>query len=256
MKKIKKINEEAWNYLNKWPMDSWTKSAFSHAPKLDNICNNACEVFNARIKEARAKPIITLLKEVRIFVMRTIAKNKVKLANHVKKLPPMVQSRLDKIRKESKSWMPIWTGDDEYEKFEVHGHPTNMVVDLGKRLCTYQFWMLTAAAAAAAKAKPNAQGNVDQAPTQAPPDAPAQAPPEAPSQAAPEAPAQAPAPVDVQDPPARPSKLQTKKRSSTPPSGSVTMDPLQGASSATSSRLVNFLKIVPTPGFKPPRKKK
>ncbi|XP_057747864.1 uncharacterized protein LOC130967058 [Arachis stenosperma] len=395
MKKIKKINEDAWNYLNKWPMESWTKSAFSHAPKLDNICNNACEVFNARIKEARAKPIITLLEEVRMFVLRTIAKNKVKLAKHVGKLPPVVQSRLDKIRKESKSWMPIWTGDDEYEKFEVHGHPTNMVVDLGKRLCTCQFWMLTGmpcvhacaalarvnkrpedfchkwltmdayrdtyahyinplpgqslweksdqnrpqapkkkkkpgpvtkkrrkdadegnegskkskvtgtlkrqlkpftckyclqkghtkrgcpkkraaditqaladAAAAAAKTKPT-----EQAHTEAPPDAPAPAPPEAPSQAAPEAPAQPPAPVEIdlsqqnysdaqqsqhsqEDPPARPSKLQTRRRSSTPPSGSITVDPLQGASSATSSRLANFLKFVPTPGFKPPRKKK
>ncbi|RYR07974.1 hypothetical protein Ahy_B05g075480 [Arachis hypogaea] len=331
------------------------------------------------------------------------------LANHVGKLPPVVQSRLDKIRKESKSWMPIWTGNDEYEKFEVHGHPTNMVVDLGKRLCTCQFWMLTgmpcvhacaalarvnkrpedfchkwltmdayrdtyahyvnplpgqslwekseqnrpqapkkkkkpgpltkkrrkdadegnggskksnvtgtlkrqlkpftckyclqkghtkrgcpkkraadiaqaladaaaAAAAAVAKTKPTEQENAVQAPTQAPPDTPAQAHPQAPFQAAPEAPAQAPAPVDAQvveidlsqpnysdaqqsqhsqeDPPARPSKLQTRRRSSTPPSGSITMDPLQGASSATSSRLANFLKFVPTPGFKPPRKKK
>ncbi|RYR32878.1 hypothetical protein Ahy_A10g047403 [Arachis hypogaea] len=41
------------------------------------------------------------------------------------------------------NWVPIWTGDEEYEKFEVHGRPTNMVVDLSKRLCTCQFWMLT-----------------------------------------------------------------------------------------------------------------
>ncbi|RYQ94844.1 hypothetical protein Ahy_B08g089797 [Arachis hypogaea] len=37
-------------------------------------------------------------------------------------------------------------GDEKAQyamKFEVHGHPTNMVVDLGKRLCTCQFWMLT-----------------------------------------------------------------------------------------------------------------
>ncbi|RYR52658.1 hypothetical protein Ahy_A06g027542 [Arachis hypogaea] len=34
-------------------------------------------------------------------------------------------------------------GDEAYEKFEVHEQPTNMVVDLGKRLCTCQFWMLT-----------------------------------------------------------------------------------------------------------------
>ncbi|XP_020981334.1 uncharacterized protein LOC110272927 [Arachis duranensis] len=143
MDKIKRVSEEAWTYLNKWPRHSWTKSQFSHRPKLDNICNNACEVFNARIKEARSKLIITLLEEVRMFVMRSIAKNKIKLNNHIGKLPPVIQSRLEKVRKESKNRVPIWTGDEAYEKFEVHGQPTNMVVDLGKRLCTCQFWMLT-----------------------------------------------------------------------------------------------------------------
>ncbi|RYR66471.1 hypothetical protein Ahy_A03g012461 isoform B [Arachis hypogaea] len=127
MDKIKRVSEEAWT---KWPRHSWTKA------KLDNICNHACEIFNPRIKEARSKPIITLLEEVRMFVMRSIAKNKVKLNTHVRKIPPVIQIRLEKVRKESKNWVPIWTGDEDYEKFEVHGHPTNMVVDLGKRLCT------------------------------------------------------------------------------------------------------------------------
>ncbi|RYQ89568.1 hypothetical protein Ahy_B09g096142 [Arachis hypogaea] len=75
--------------------------------------------------------------------MRTIAKNKVKLANHVSKLPLVIHSRLEKVRNESKHWHPIWTGDTGYVKFEVHGYPANHVVDLGKRLCTCQFWMLT-----------------------------------------------------------------------------------------------------------------
>ncbi|RYR38729.1 hypothetical protein Ahy_A09g043891 [Arachis hypogaea] len=47
------------------------------------------------------------------------------------------------MRKESRHWHAIWSGDTGYEKFEVHGRPTNHVVDLGKRLCTCQFWMLT-----------------------------------------------------------------------------------------------------------------
>ncbi|RYR48503.1 hypothetical protein Ahy_A07g034525 [Arachis hypogaea] len=59
----------------------------SHKPKLDSICNNAYEVFNSKIKDAQAKPIITLLEEVRMFVMRTIAKNKVKLQNHTAESP-------------------------------------------------------------------------------------------------------------------------------------------------------------------------
>ncbi|RYR76585.1 hypothetical protein Ahy_A01g001170 [Arachis hypogaea] len=39
--------------------------------------------------------------------------------------------------------VPIWTRDNGYEKFEVQGHPANHVMDIGKRLCTCQFWMLT-----------------------------------------------------------------------------------------------------------------
>ncbi|XP_016168255.1 uncharacterized protein LOC107610766 [Arachis ipaensis] len=141
--KIKHINQDAWEYLSQWGGEHWTRSQFSHRPKLDSICNNVCDVFNSKIKEARAKPIITLLEGVRMFVMRTIAKNKPKLANHVGKVAAVIHSRLEKVRKESKHWHLIWTGDTGYEKFEVHGYPANHVVDLGKHLCTCQFWMLT-----------------------------------------------------------------------------------------------------------------
>ncbi|RYR02718.1 hypothetical protein Ahy_B06g081521 [Arachis hypogaea] len=75
--------------------------------------------------------------------MSAITKNKIKLNNHVEKLPPVIQSQIEKVRKESKNWVPIWTEDETYEKFEVYGHQINMVVDLGKRLCTGQFSMLT-----------------------------------------------------------------------------------------------------------------
>ncbi|RYR43730.1 hypothetical protein Ahy_A08g040129 [Arachis hypogaea] len=44
----------------------------------------------------------------------------------IEKLPLVIQIRLEKIRKELKNRVPIWTGDEDYEKFEVHGHPTNM----------------------------------------------------------------------------------------------------------------------------------
>ncbi|RYR76969.1 hypothetical protein Ahy_A01g001463 isoform C [Arachis hypogaea] len=59
--------------------------------------------------------------------MQTIAKNKVKLNNHTGVLTPVIKSRLEKVRKESKNWKPIWTGDNGYKKFEVHGHPTNHI---------------------------------------------------------------------------------------------------------------------------------
>ncbi|XP_015954627.1 uncharacterized protein LOC107478987 [Arachis duranensis] len=143
MDKLKRLNEGAWAYLDKWPREAWTRAYFRHDQKIDNICNNACEVFNSRIKEYRAKPIITLLEEVRMFTMRSIAKNKVKLSHHVGKLPPIQHSRLQKIRKESQKWTSIWSGDEEYQRFEIHGWPTNMAVDLGKSICTCRFWQIT-----------------------------------------------------------------------------------------------------------------
>ncbi|XP_072088187.1 uncharacterized protein [Arachis hypogaea] len=100
IKKIERVNKEACEHLNKWPRDSWSRAFFSNALKIDNICNNACEVFNSRIKDTRAKPIITLLEEVKMYAMRSIARNKVKLNSKTGILPPIQRNRLEKIQKE------------------------------------------------------------------------------------------------------------------------------------------------------------
>ncbi|RYR10735.1 hypothetical protein Ahy_B05g079213 [Arachis hypogaea] len=52
----------------------------------------------------------------------------------------------------------------------------------------------------------------------------------------------------------RPSKLSPRRKSSLPGT-SPTVNPLQGASSATATKFANVMKFIPTPGFKPPRKK-
>ncbi|RYR25311.1 hypothetical protein Ahy_B02g059002 [Arachis hypogaea] len=52
----------------------------------------------------------------------------------------------------------------------------------------------------------------------------------------------------------RPSKLSPKKRSS-PLAISGLVNPMQGASSGTATRLANYMKFIPTPEFKALRKK-
>ncbi|RYQ96499.1 hypothetical protein Ahy_B08g092259 [Arachis hypogaea] len=128
MEKVKRKNEDSWAYLNKWPKESWTKAYFSMLRSWI-IFVITREVFNARIKEYRAKPILTILEEVRMFVMRTITKNKVKLQHQIGRLPPIQRNRLEKIRKESQKRHLVWCGNDGYHRFEIHGWPTNMAVD-------------------------------------------------------------------------------------------------------------------------------
>ncbi|RYR05176.1 hypothetical protein Ahy_B06g085052 [Arachis hypogaea] len=76
MDKLKKINVGAWEYLDKISPKQWSRAHFSEYPKMDNYTNNNCKVFNAKVKKMRGKPIITMLEEVRCYVMRIMAKNK------------------------------------------------------------------------------------------------------------------------------------------------------------------------------------
>ncbi|MED6140745.1 hypothetical protein PIB30_096385 [Stylosanthes scabra] len=52
----------------------------------------------------------------------------------------------------------------------------------------------------------------------------------------------------------RPEKLPLKRRATQPQAPAI-MDPMQGASAGTARRMSEVIKQIPTPGFKPPRKK-
>ncbi|XP_015950034.1 uncharacterized protein LOC107474900 [Arachis duranensis] len=114
-KSIKSVNGKAWAYLDKFSRQAWTRAHYKDFPKVDNVCNNMCEVFNAATKPYRCKPVLTLLEEVR---------------------------RLAKERHYSRYYTPIWSGDAAEVIFEVHGEPHNVVVDLGNQTCSCRSWQL------------------------------------------------------------------------------------------------------------------
>lgn len=73
IERVKMKNEKEWEYLNKWHVDAWTKAYFSEWAKVDNICNNTCEVFNSKILKFRGKPILTMAEETRYYIMKTMS---------------------------------------------------------------------------------------------------------------------------------------------------------------------------------------
>ncbi|XP_016185811.1 uncharacterized protein LOC107627495 [Arachis ipaensis] len=117
MMRLKGINNAAWEYLDRLDPKTWTKAHFSEWPKVDNVTNNNCETFNGKILKYRSKPIITMLEEVRVHVMRVMARNKKYLSGYV--------------------------GDDNGKIYEVEKHPIKVTVDLGNQKCTCRFWQLT-----------------------------------------------------------------------------------------------------------------
>ncbi|XP_057733955.1 uncharacterized protein LOC130949176 [Arachis stenosperma] len=113
-------------YLNKLDLKNWTKANFSEWPKVDNVTNNNCETFNGKIVKYRGKPIITMLEEVRTYVMRIVARNKKILSGYIGTVAPRQLSRLEREKEETNKWTPTWSGDDAEDIYEVEKHPTKL----------------------------------------------------------------------------------------------------------------------------------
>jgi len=98
---------------------------------------------NAKVKKMRGKPIITMLEEVRCYVMRIMARNKKALVGYSGRLTPTQQSRLEREKRESNKWRLLPTGDDAGNVYEVQCLPVKVSVDLGKATCSCRLWQLT-----------------------------------------------------------------------------------------------------------------
>ncbi|XP_015952913.1 uncharacterized protein LOC107477416 [Arachis duranensis] len=140
---VKRINVGAWEYLSSYEQSSWSKSGFSEWPKVDNVTNNNAESFNATIVGMRGKSILTMLEEMRFYIMRVMAQHKDALASYTGKLAPIQMSRLEKEKKEGNYWEAQWVGDDEHNIFEVRRHGHRVTVNTLERTCTCRKWQLT-----------------------------------------------------------------------------------------------------------------
>ncbi|XP_027191068.1 uncharacterized protein [Cicer arietinum] len=69
MKELRKVNEEAYKYLVKIPPRFWSKSRFSFNSKCDVLVNNMSETFNSVIIGPRGKTIVTMLKDIKLYLM-------------------------------------------------------------------------------------------------------------------------------------------------------------------------------------------
>ena len=143
MEKLNSLNERAWEYLSKIQPEAWVKAYFSPYPKVDGITNNNCEVWNAKILKYRNKPILTMLEELRCYVMRKQAAHKKALQANIGKLAPVQQQRLEKEKLESNKWTPQWSGDERGNVFEVSRFGNKVKVDLSISFCTCNFWQIS-----------------------------------------------------------------------------------------------------------------
>jgi hypothetical protein len=65
MEELKGISPDAYDYLSKIDLGTWSRAWFSTFPKCDLIVNNLSECFNAWVLKQGDLPIISLMEMLR-----------------------------------------------------------------------------------------------------------------------------------------------------------------------------------------------
>ncbi|XP_056695887.1 uncharacterized protein [Spinacia oleracea] len=134
------LSEDAHEYLAKIPPRHWSRHAFTQNCKSNMLLNNLCETFNAVIKDARDKPILTQMEWLRRYMMKR-NNDKWEAAKKVEgKFMPYVQTVFDGLEKLARSCIVQQSRDDNYE---VQLKGDQCVVDLEQRTCSCYQWELT-----------------------------------------------------------------------------------------------------------------
>jgi len=69
MESIKKLSVDGFEYLMSKEPKTWCRAYFGAGYSCEAVENGISECFNSIIVEARKKPLITMLEEIRIYIM-------------------------------------------------------------------------------------------------------------------------------------------------------------------------------------------
>ena len=72
MEQIKILDEEAHKWLVEHNPNTWSRAFFEMDRSTAAFENGISEAFNSRILNARGKPIITMLEDIRIYIMQRV----------------------------------------------------------------------------------------------------------------------------------------------------------------------------------------
>ncbi|KAH9623644.1 hypothetical protein KSS87_021988 [Heliosperma pusillum] len=132
MEGIKFLSYDAWAYLNVIPVEHWSRHAFQTHCKSNMLLNNLCETFNAVLKDARDKPILTQMEWIRRYVMKRTCEKREGLQKYEGRLMPYVNKYLKWAADEATYGKALQSKDDN---FEVDFKGERWVVQLNQRKC-------------------------------------------------------------------------------------------------------------------------
>lgn len=105
MKEVKLMDIKAYDYLMEKEPKTWCRAYFKEDRACDAIENGISEAFNATIVDARKKPIITMLEEIRVYVMNRMFSQKKKGQKWELEICPSIRRKIEQLKKSQRYWI-------------------------------------------------------------------------------------------------------------------------------------------------------
>nr|KAJ0188756.1 hypothetical protein LSAT_V11C900480270 [Lactuca sativa] len=141
MEKLKKLNNDAYEWLKQIPPQSWARSHFTGRAHCDALTNNLYEAFNSKIDDGRDAPIVNCIEFIREYIIKKIVKVDKEIQKVVGPLTPTATTILDKIKSKAEQYVATFCGAGKYQ---VAGPwQDQFIVDVGQQSCMCKRWELT-----------------------------------------------------------------------------------------------------------------
>ncbi|XP_057791225.1 uncharacterized protein LOC131008359 [Salvia miltiorrhiza] len=140
MAKLSAINKKATTDLLQYPSEHWCRAFQSSRCSTYMVDNNISESFNSSISDARHKPIISILEDIRMIVMSRIRDRKSVVNTWKTEWCPNALKLFDSNKQESMECNVLWNGDNGYE---VTDGENKHIVFVDTKKCTCQMWELS-----------------------------------------------------------------------------------------------------------------
>ncbi|XP_057765915.1 uncharacterized protein LOC130986503 [Salvia miltiorrhiza] len=140
MAKLRSINKKAHDELLHYPPAHWSRAYQSTRCSTNMVDNNCSESFNSSISDARHKPIISMLEDIRLLAMKRIRERKTGLDSWKSVWSPSAMKTFEANKSDSVYCNVVWNGEYGYE---VTDGLDKHIVFIDTKTCTCRGWDLT-----------------------------------------------------------------------------------------------------------------
>ncbi|XP_028074716.1 uncharacterized protein LOC114277095 [Camellia sinensis] len=141
MQAIQGISKEAYEWLQKVPVEARSRHAFDSRIRNDHITNNMTKSFNNWLGISRSKLILTMLETIRCKLMGKFQMRYQKALQWQSNITLNIKKKLDKTFYESRKCKVKYVGEQEYDIRDNEG--VRHIVHIGRMSCSCREWEIS-----------------------------------------------------------------------------------------------------------------